>query len=81
MLQSRNWSRLNISNKKRTEAIGEMKEQVHYAEWARQYEEQKASGLSVTEWCKENGIKPSSFYHRLRKIRKVLCVKFLEPND
>ena len=81
LLQSRNWSRLNISNKKRTEAIGEMKEQVHYAEWARQYEEQKASGLSVTEWCKENGIKPSSFYHRLRKIRKVLCVKFLEPND
>ena len=68
-----------MSNKERTEAIGKMKEQVRYAEWARQYEEQKASGLSVTEWCKENGINPSTYYHRLRKIREVFCDKYVEP--
>lgn len=68
-----------MADKTRTETIGKMKAQVRYAEWARQYEEQQASDLSVTEWCKENGINPSTYYHRLRKIREVFCDKYVEP--
>ena len=70
---------MNMANKAQTATIGQLKEQVRYAEWARQYEEQKASGLSVTDWCKENGINPSTYYHRLRKIREVFCDKYVEP--
>lgn len=67
-----------MADKARTEVIGKMKAQVRYAEWARQYEEQQASDLSVTEWCKENGINQSTYYHRLRKIREVFCDKYVK---
>ena len=79
LLQSRNWSEMSMSNQAQTATVCQLKEQVRYAEWVRQYEEQKASGLSVTEWCKENGINPSTYYHRLRKIREVFCDKYVEP--
>ena len=33
-------------------------------------EAQKASGLTIKQWCEENGIKPNTFYCRLKKIRE-----------
>ena len=68
-----------MTDKSQTVSIGKMKEQVRYAEWARQHEEQQSSGLSVTEWCKEKGISPSTYYNRLRRMREVVCEKYISP--
>ena len=68
-----------MTDKSQTVSIGKMKEQVRYAEWARQHEEQRSSGLSVTEWCKEKGISPSTYYNRLRRMREVVCEKYISP--
>ena len=68
-----------MADKEQTVSIGKMKEQVRYAEWSRQHEEQISSGLSVTEWCKEKGISPSTYYNRLRRMREVLCKKYMSP--
>ena len=68
-----------MTDKSQTVSIGKMKEQVRYAEWARQHEEQLSSGLSVTEWCKEKGISPSTYYNRLRRMREVVGEKYITP--
>ena len=39
-------------------------------EWEQQIEEQKTSGLSVQEWCEQNGINPKTYYYHLRKVRE-----------
>ncbi len=33
----------------------------------------QSSGLSVKEWCVQNGINPSTYYSRLRKLREKVC--------
>ena len=43
---------------------------VRLREWAEQLEAQQASGLTVPQWCAENGIKTKSFYYRLRRVRE-----------
>ena len=53
-----------------TTAITAVKQDVRLREWAEQLEAQQASGLTVPQWCAENGIKTKSFYYRLRR---VLC--------
>lgn len=68
-----------MADKEPTATIGKLKEQVRYGEWARQHEEQQSSGLSVTEWCKEKGLSPSTYYNRLRRMREVLCEKYITP--
>ena len=59
-----------------TKAIVAIKEEVRLREWQRVYEEWRASGQSVREWCEENGVAPSTFYHRLRRIREKLCEEY-----
>ena len=39
-------------------------------EWNRQIEEQKSSGLSIQEWCKQKGINPKTYYYHLHKVRE-----------
>ncbi|MBR6107884.1 MAG: hypothetical protein IKQ39_07725 [Oscillospiraceae bacterium] len=53
-----------------TTAITAVKQDVHLREWAEQLEAQQASGLTVPQWCAENGIKTKSFYYRLRRVRE-----------
>ena len=43
-----------------TTAITEVKQDVRLREWAEQLEAQQASGLTVPQWCAENGIKTKS---------------------
>ena len=52
-----------------TTAITAVKQDVRLREWAEQLEAQQASGLTVPQWCAENGIKTKSFYYRLRRVR------------
>ena len=47
-----------------------VKNNVRLQEWNRQIEEQKSSGKSIQEWCKQKGINPKTYYYHLRKVRE-----------
>lgn len=53
-----------------TKTIREVKQEVRLQEWSEQIEKQQASGLSVQQWCEENGINQKTYYYRLRKVRE-----------
>ncbi len=50
-----------------TEVTAE-KQDARLLKWAEQLEALQASGLTVPQWCAENGIKTKSFYYRLRRV-------------
>ena len=56
-----------------TRAISEAKHEIRLREWSEQIERQQSSGLSVEQWCVKNGIKPKTYYYRLRRVREQ-CV-------
>ena len=35
--------------------------------------QRKESGLSVKEWCREQGLAEHIYYYRLRKLRQAAC--------
>lgn len=41
-----------------------------HEQWRKEIQEQQASGLSVIEWCKQNGINRSCFYKHLRFVQQ-----------
>ena len=47
--------------------------------WAAQINECRQSGLTVRQWCRDNGIGLKSFYYRQRRVREEL-LDALEPN-
>ncbi len=57
----------------KTTAIVRMKEQVRLQQWQAEIRERQECGISVKTWCLERGLSPSAYYHRLRRIREVLC--------
>ena len=58
---------------KATTAIVAVKQEIRLQEWAAQIEAQQASGMTVQQWCAENGIKEKTYYYRLRRVREQ-CV-------
>ena len=54
--------------------IAIVKKQVQQAEWAERIQRCSESGLTVSEWCRENGINLKTYYYHLRKLRKEICV-------
>ena len=53
-----------------TTAITAVKQEVRLREWSAQIEAQQTSGLTVLQWCAENGIKPKTYYYHLKKVRE-----------
>ena len=49
-----------------------IKENSNLAEWSRQVEECRSSGLSVRSWCERNGIAVSTFHYRQQKVWNAL---------
>ena len=49
-----------------------IKENNNLAEWSRQVEECRISGLSVRAWCSEHQIAVSTFHYRQQKVWKAL---------
>ena len=45
-----------------------IKEKNNLAEWSRQVEECRSSGLSVRAWCDQNGIAVSTYTYRQKKV-------------
>jgi len=55
---------------KTTSEIVTVKKKIRLQKWKQQIEEQKSSGLSVQEWCIQNGINLKTYYYHLRKVRE-----------
>ena len=49
-----------------------IKENNNLAEWSRQVEECRSSGLSVRAWCEQTGIAVSTFHYRQQKVWEAL---------
>ncbi len=56
-----------------TSEIVAIKTEVREQNWEAMMFECQRSGLSVKEWCSQNGINPSTYYSRLRKLREKVC--------
>ena len=54
----------------KTTALAAVKQEVRMQEWSAQIAEQQASGLTVRQWCIENGVKPKTYYYHLKKVRE-----------
>jgi hypothetical protein len=39
-------------------------------QWLQMIQEQKASGLTIEAWCRENNISKHCYYYRLKKLRQ-----------
>ncbi len=46
-------------------------DQAKLANWASLFSDQKASGLSVTEWCLQNSISKNKFFYWKRKLKDI----------
>lgn len=58
---------------KTTNEIIAIKTEVRERNWEMLVRECQQSGLSVKAWCEQNGIKASTYYARLRKLREKVC--------
>jgi hypothetical protein len=54
----------------KTTNLATVKQEVRLQEWSAQVEAQQASGLTVQQWCMENGVKPKTYYYHLKKVRE-----------
>lgn len=53
-----------------TTRVTAAKQEIRLHEWTAQVEAQQTSGMTVQQWCTENGINPKTYYYRLRKVRE-----------
>lgn len=56
-----------------------VKDEVKYATWAAQIEDCQNSGLSIQQWCTQNGISKKTYYYRLRRVRERTCSQIAFP--
>ncbi|MCX7658160.1 MAG: IS66 family insertion sequence element accessory protein TnpB [Oscillospiraceae bacterium] len=47
--------------------------------WEEMIKSCKSSGLTVSEWCRENGINIKTYYRRMRKLRQAKEVHTIVP--
>ena len=59
--------------------IGDVKKELRHREWAEQIRECQGSGMKVRDWCESKGIKPYTYYRRLRVIRDELLKNAVLP--
>lgn len=55
--------------------IQRVKNQVALETWAAEVESCQSSGLTVTEWCKLNGMNMKTYYYHLRIVREQLLTE------
>ncbi len=64
-----------------TEDIKTIKEHLKLEAWSLEVKQQQESGMSATSWCKLNGLKPSSYFHRLKRVREAAINKAKPDNQ
>ncbi len=66
------WSKLELIRHGR-EGYGinatAIKQEVRLQEWSAQIDAQQASGLTVQQWCAQNGVNPKTYYYHLKKVQ------------
>ena len=60
--------------------IAKMKKEVKLVQWAEMVRGRSESGLTVTDWCKQNGINLKTYYYRLKRVRQAVCNE-IEQHD
>lgn len=60
--------------------IAKVKKEVKLAERAEMVKSRTESGLTVTDWCKQNGINLKTYYYRLKRLRQAVCNE-IEQHD
>ena len=60
--------------------IARVKKEIRLAQWAEMVRQRSESGLTVTDWCKQNGINLKTYYYRLKRMRQSLCNE-IEQHD
>ena len=59
--------------------IAMVKKEIQLQNWSDKELARQESGLTVTEWCRQEGISTNAYYYRLRKIRESLCDQIPVP--
>ena len=54
------------------ESLQRVNQQQRLAEWSRRVEACRSSGLSVGQWCRENGIAVSTYFSWQKKVFQAL---------
>ena len=52
--------------------IMEVKEDIRLQRWASEVKACQESGMTVLDWCSENGIKPKNYYYHLKRVRESM---------
>ena len=60
--------------------IAKVKNEVKLAQWTEMVKSRNESGLTVTDWCKQNGINLKTYYYRLKRLRQAVCNE-IEQHD
>ncbi|EGC03754.1 IS66 family insertion sequence element accessory protein TnpA [Ruminococcus albus] len=60
--------------------ITTIKNEVKLKQWVEMIQQRNESGLTVTEWCKHNGINLKTYYYRLKRVRQAVCNE-IEQHD
>ena len=60
--------------------IAKVKKEVKLAQWAEMVKSRNESGLSVTDWCKQNSTNIKTYYYRLKRLRQAVCNE-IEQHD
>ena len=53
--------------------IAKIKNEVNLKHWAEMVRQRNESGLSVSQWCRQNGVNQKTYYYRLNRVRRALC--------
>ena len=59
--------------------IAMVKKELQLQNWSDKELTRQESGLTVTEWCRQEKISTSTYYYRLRRIRESLCEQIPVP--
>ena len=51
------------------DSIMEVRSEARLRQWACMVEDCQSSGMTVREWCRENGVAPKTYYYRLKQVR------------
>jgi putative transposase len=51
------------------------------AQWSGIMRDRQASGMSIKQYCKEQGIQENSYYYWQKKLREAACEKIASTNQ
>ena len=60
--------------------IAKIKKEAKLVQWAEMVRQRNESELTVTDWCKQNGINLKTYYYRLKRVWQEVCSE-MERHD